>query len=372
LTERLLRHIDDGTTDLADDVMRVSADRFTDQATAARERKRVFERLPMVVGHASQLTRAYDYLTGELAGAKFIVSRQDDGSLRALLNICRHRGAPLTTQCTGRARVFACPYHGWSYKPDGSLLSVPDAQTFGDLEPNLGLVALPVEQRHGLIWVIVDPDARIDVAGWLGPMDEVLQGYGLEHYYQFRVADVEVPCNWKVLVDAFVDGYHVKFLHKKSAAPYFHSNRQTFDQLGQHARFLSPRKSIEKLGDSSSPVESYITTGHFLMPNVTVLRQPTHFEMLSFRPHRSDPGRCTMTFRLIVPERPSTDEDELIWEKNWDILMKVVKDEDLPLNKLLQESAQSAHAPSLIFGRNEVANQLFHRQLDELLAEEAS
>jgi phenylpropionate dioxygenase-like ring-hydroxylating dioxygenase large terminal subunit len=218
------------------------------------------------------------------------------------------------------------------------------------------------------VWIVIDPDSKIDVADWLGPMDEVLSQYGMDHYHQFRVADVEVRCNWKVLVDAFVDGYHVKYVHKKSAAPYFYNNMLAFDRIGRHARFSSPRKSIDTLGATSDLIDDYITTGHLVMPNVTFLRQPTHFEMFSFSPHKSDPGRSTMTFRLIVPERPATEEQERLWEKNWDILMRVVRDEDLPLNELLQDSAAAPHAPPLLFGRNEIGNQLFHRQLDELLA----
>lgn len=369
LAQRLLRHVEARTTDLADDVMVIQASEFSDPERASRELQMVFRALPVVVAHGSEIPNAYDFKTVEVAGTHFIVNRQADGSVRAHVNICRHRGAPVMTECSGNARIFSCPYHGWSYNPDGSLRSVTDAQTFGDLpgEPE-GLVSIPVEERHGLIWAIADPNAKLDLAEWLGPMDGVFENYGLSRYHLFRSADVEVACNWKILVDAFIDGYHLKFVHRKTAGPYFYNNIYAYDRLGLHARFTTPRRNIERY-DGSDPavIEKYSTTGHFLMPNTTLLRQPTHFEMLSFRPDPNDPQACVMTFRLLVPEEPATPQRVEFWDRNWDILMEVVRDEDLPLNRLMQLAAADPCAPPLMLGRNEVANQQFHRQLGECL-----
>lgn len=367
-TERLLCHLDRGTTDVAEEVMTVDTSLYHAPEVAVLEQARVFGALPIVIAHSSQIRQPYDFVTTELVGRPLIVARQKDGSIKALLNACRHRGAPITAERYGRARVWSCPYHGWSYDCNGTLRSITDESKFGDYRGEPGLVEMPVEERHGLIWVVADPTAKIDVSEWLGPMDGVLGAYGLAGYHQFRAGEAEVACNWKVLVDAFVDGYHLKFVHRASAFPHFFNNVQVFDALGRHARFSSPRRSIERLReDATDDLEQHITTGHFLMPNATLLRQPTHFEMLSFRPHRSDPGRSIMSFRLLVPGVPESDRETRRWEKNWSILMEVVRDEDLPLNERLQQSAEAPDAPPLVFGRNEVISQLFHRQLAELL-----
>ena len=370
LTERIYRHLDAGSTDLVDSVMAIPVKQFCDPAIAASEKKRIFHSVPLVVAHTSELAEPYNFVTTEIAGTPFIVARQPDGSVRAFQNVCRHRGAPVTTELCGRARIFSCPYHGWSYDIDGALRSVTDERTFGAVErSNAGLLELPVEERHGFIWAIVDPDAKIDVGDWLGPMDEVLERYGLAGYVQYRAADVEVECNWKILVDAFVDGYHLKFVHRGTAAPYFFNNMYIYEQKGRHSRFTSARRSIARLRDEGvGRLEDFVTSGHFLMPNTTLLRQPTHFELLSFRPHATDPGRCTMTFRLVIPTAPATEAESRMWDKNWDILMKVVRDEDLPLNRQLQISAEDPFAPAHLLGRNEIANQQFHRQVDELIA----
>lgn len=370
LAERLLRHVEAGTTDMTDDVLVVPASEFVDPGLAQREQQRIFRGLPLVVAHGTEIPKAYDFKVVEIAGTRFIVNRQPDGSVRGHLNICRHRGSPVTRESSGSARVFACPYHGWTYDADGSLRSVTDAATFGALPGGLtGLVSLPLEERHGLIWAIVDPDAKLDVAEWLGPMDKVLDAYGLAGYHLVKCADVDVRCNWKILVDAFLDGYHLKFVHRKTAGPYFHNNIYAYERLGHHARFATPRRNIDRYdGSDPATIEKYSTSGHFLMPNVTLLRQPTHFEMLSFRPNPDDPQACVMTFRLLVPERPTFTEEVGFWKRNWDILMEVVRDEDLPLNRLMQFTAADPWAPPLIFGRNEVVNQQFHRQLGEWLA----
>lgn len=370
LAERLLRHVASGTTDMANQVMSIPVSDFVDPVIARREQERVFRALPLVVGHGTEIPEPYDFKTVELGGSRFMINRQADGSVRGHLNVCRHRGSPVTTECSGNARVFSCPYHGWSYDPDGSLRSITDAATFGDLPgESVALISIPVEERHGLIWAIADPDAKIDVAEWLGPMDAVLEAYGLGSYHLFRAAEVEVECNWKVLVDAFVDGYHLKFVHRKTAGPYFYNNIYAYDHLGRHARFTTPRRNLDRYDESEpAAIEKYSTTGHFLMPNATLLRQPTHFELLSFRPDPGNPQACVMSFRLLVPRPPETEEHARFWERNWQILMEVVRDEDLPLNRLMQLAAADPHAPSLVLGRNEVVNQQFHRQLNEFLA----
>src|SRR5436305_6035682 len=118
-----------------------------------------------------------------------------------------------------------------TYSTNGNLKSIAQGETFGDVDKSCsGLVELPTEERHGLVWVVDSPDADIDVAEWLGTrMDESLSSFELDQYVCDRVGNFDEPINWKVLMDAFLDAYHISSTHSGTVAPYFYSNVQLWE-----------------------------------------------------------------------------------------------------------------------------------------------
>ncbi len=367
---RLLDHVRDGSCDLADDILVVEPHVFTDADLAQRERELLFGRVPFVVGHSSELGEPGAFRRLHLPNNEALLVRQDDGSLRTLVNVCRHRGNLVEQRDGGTCRTFTCPYHAWSYRRDGSLRNITFSETFGPVDHGLAsLISLPTVERHGLVWVVDDPDAELDLGAWLGDaMTTSLASMQLEEFVCFRLGVFDEPVNWKVMQDAFLDGYHIQFVHPESAGPHFYTNRQVCEPLGRHVRFFAARRSVERhLGaglDGISPVD-HVTMTHFVAPNVTLLRQPDHYQILSFLPHPTDPSSCRMEMRLIVPtfEGSGLTEDRwtAIWERNWDILIEVLTGEDFPLLRTTQQALASRAAGPLVYGRNELPNQVFHR-----------
>jgi len=367
---RLFEHIDNTTCDQAASPMLVDPAIYSDPDVARLEQDRIFDKVPVLAAHVSELPNAGDFVTIDLPGNRVLVVRQEDGTIRAFVNVCRHRGACLVDEESGHRRVFSCGYHGWAYNCDGALRTVPYADTFGPLDrAEYGLIELPCEERYGLVWVIQRPGGPIDVAAWMGPeMDEILTGYHMERFEVVRMDRFDERMNWKVAEDAFIDGYHLKFVHPNSAGPYFYTNIQVVQDFGRHVRAITPRKVIDQIRFTpDAPIDPYVTVGNFLMPNTTILRHSDHYESLTFVPHPTDPNRSRIDVRLVVPPVTS-DEERALWEKNWDILVKTVIMEDLPLNRSLQRALGGRGLKPLILGRNEVGNQAFHRLYDELMA----
>ncbi|HMC80962.1 MAG TPA: aromatic ring-hydroxylating dioxygenase subunit alpha [Acidimicrobiia bacterium] len=367
---RLFEHIDNTTCDQAASPMLVDPAIYSDPDVARLEQDRIFDKVPVLAAHVSELPNAGDFVTIDLPGNRVLVVRQEDGTIRAFVNVCRHRGACLVDEESGHRRVFSCGYHGWAYNCDGALRTVPYADTFGPLDrAEYGLIELPCEERYGLVWVIQRPGGPIDVAAWMGPeMDEILTGYHMERFEVVRMDRFDERMNWKVAEDAFIDGYHLKFVHPNSAGPYFYTNIQVVQDFGRHVRAITPRKVIDQIRFApDAPIDPYVTVGNFLMPNTTILRHSDHYESLTFVPHPTDPNRSRIDVRLVVPPVTS-DEERALWEKNWDILVKTVIMEDLPLNRSLQRALGGRGLKPLILGRNEVGNQAFHRLYDELMA----
>jgi nitrite reductase/ring-hydroxylating ferredoxin subunit len=122
-------------------------------------------RRPALVAHVSQLPEAGSFVTADAAGAPLLVIRQDDGSVRTVANVCRHRGARVETEPAGRRKMFACPYHRWCYTRTGALRSIPFDDGFaGAARTDLGLAEHPSALTGNLVWVIPDRSAVPAVA----------------------------------------------------------------------------------------------------------------------------------------------------------------------------------------------------------------
>ncbi len=375
---RALELLRNETTDKFDEIVQFEPEEFTDPALAKEERDHIFGRVPSIVAHGSEISRPNDFVTVQMPRNNIIVVRQKDGGVRSFVNLCRHRGAMLEKSEKGRCRIFSCGYHRWSYDPDGSLRTITRDSTFGDVDrSDHGLIEIPTEERHGFIWVVDNASAEIDVAAWLGPeIDPMLAEYNLDKLVCFRAAGFDEPTNWKIMQDAFLDGYHIQYAHPNTAGKIIHTNVMAFEDFGRHCRFIAPRKSIDRFLEEDpgdAPLDKFVTETHWLGPNSTLLRQPDHFQLLTFRPHPTDPTKSRMEQRLMVPtvEDSGMEKErwERLWNKNWEILLAVLHQEDFPLLRDSQQGMGSADAGDMLLGRNEIANQVFRRETKRLVAE---
>ncbi|MCU0764527.1 MAG: aromatic ring-hydroxylating dioxygenase subunit alpha, partial [Burkholderiaceae bacterium] len=190
---------------------------YTQAAFADAERRAVFARSWQLVAHGAQVTFAGDHAVDEIADLPLLVVRGDDGELRALHNVCRHRAGPLA-ECDGRrARQLTCRYHGWRYALDGRLLGAPDMGRAQDFD--VAAVRLPqarVAAWQGLVFAALDEAAP--------PFEQLVEGIetrlGGRSFADLRrtlFVSYEVACNWKVYVDNYLEGYHVPRVHPRLA-----------------------------------------------------------------------------------------------------------------------------------------------------------
>ncbi len=143
------------STDEAEATMTVPTATYTDPDRLAAER-RLLSSAPTVVGLSGLLPTNRSYATVDVGGSSVIVTRNSDGHVSAMFNVCRHRGSEITSGC-GEAARLACPYHGWTYHLDGTSAARRRDEYF-DGAPTESLTSLPVLEQHGIIWVSGDPD----------------------------------------------------------------------------------------------------------------------------------------------------------------------------------------------------------------------
>jgi phenylpropionate dioxygenase-like ring-hydroxylating dioxygenase large terminal subunit len=370
---RLLGHIDGRTTDLADALFRNRVDAYSCRERATRERDELFRSLPLFMGLSSRLPKPGDFLTEDVAGMPVLLTRGADGTVRAFANICRHRGAPVAQGC-GNARAFVCPYHGWTYDAAGKLLGTTDKVGFAGIDLSRhGLVRLPAAERHGLMFVRPKPigageSGSIDIDADLGALVADLSALRLESYPIFSADRVAPRINWKFAIDTFLEGYHIPHLHRKTIAPYFIGNVGTFDGAGLHGRMCVARTSIDAvrpLPEGERNYRPHVISIYQLFPNTILIWQVDHIEIWRAFPDRDDAGRCDVEMTIYKPH--DSDRSDAYWEKNRDIAIRTVMDEDFPLGERMQIGFESGATEEVIYGRNEPSLVHFHTSIRNAL-----
>src|SRR5262245_59623862 len=375
LLKRLLHYVEARTTSLADAPWRNDVSVYADPAHLAREQQQLFREHPLLLGFASQWSSAGAYRTDDHAGVPILVVRGRDGTLRAFLNVCRHRGARVAKD-SGEARGFSCPYHAWSYDLAGNLTAIPDERCFpGVRGERASLTALPLCEKHGLVWVIPAPAANgadsFDIDPWLGGLASELASYGFASWAFYDARVVPETMNWKLLVDTFHEGYHIGFLHRQTLGEILHGNVADFEPFGRNHRLIFPRRKLERL--KTEPEASWdliwnTTLIYFLFPNTVLMLQGDHVELVRIFPCESRVDRAVMELSLLVPRAPVTQEERTHWDKNMQLVLDVVTGEDFPTGRTVQAGLTSGAQTHTVFGRNEPAMIHYHRSLREALA----
>jgi p-cumate 2,3-dioxygenase subunit alpha len=184
------------------------------------ERRALFDKCWIYLGHASELRNPGDFKTRWVAGRPIIFVRDRHGAVRALINSCRHRGAVVCRERDGNARQFYCMYHGWTYHPDGKLKSVPgeDAYPPGFDKSAMGLVEVPrVEHYRDFYFLNFDRDA-VDLKAYLAGATEYIdlvcdQSPSGKMEIISGTQEYDIKANWKLLVENSVDDYHLIATH---------------------------------------------------------------------------------------------------------------------------------------------------------------
>lgn len=196
---------------------------YTDPAIFQQDLERVLFQHWFCAGHAASLPRPGDYRVVELGSESLIIVRSRDGQIRALLNVCRHRGSRICTEREGKAAAgrLTCPYHAWSYDLDGRLLSAHQMPESFDRDRH-ALKSLPVKVCEGLIFTTFaarPPDfssAERALAGSLG-----VHGWGQAKVAHRQMYSIEA--NWKLALENYMECYHCAPAHAEFARQHVYA-----------------------------------------------------------------------------------------------------------------------------------------------------
>ncbi len=214
----------------------VPKERYTGRAFFDAEMARLWPRVWQVACREEEVPEAGDFVVYGIGDQAIVVVRTAPGALAAFHNACLHRGTRLAA---GEGRfpggAIRCPYHGWCYDLDGRLRDVPDRHEFGDLPDGLRLAPVRVDCWGGFVFVCMDADAE-PLLDFLDPLPTLLAPYRL-HEMRFRsYLTTVLPANWKTVLDAFNEGYHVQGAHAQ-ILPWTDDTSIAYEQFRTHAHY---------------------------------------------------------------------------------------------------------------------------------------
>ena len=377
LARRLLDHIDQGTTDLADAVLEVPADSYTSPQRHEDELAALFLGQPLVLCLSGALPKPGSYRTVDMCGTPVLVTRDNDGRVHALANACRHRGVRVVDG-HGEARRFTCPFHAWTYDIVGDLVGLPVAGAFeGMCREDKGLVELPVAEGYGLVIGGLRPAAgtdepELDVDAYLGPdLAQELAMLDFADWAPYGETHVHrVGANWKVTLDTFRENYHFDFLHRTTLKEYAHGGVLTFDAFGPHLRNCSAIRSIGELRDRPEDewgdVSGHLSYQYSLFPNTCMTFDSRHIELWQILPVTPATSEVVHT-AYMRPGLAEAEQQRLAEMAPW-ICETVVDGEDFWVAGRTEPGLSTGLVDKVVFGRNEPAPQHLHRGFATALA----
>lgn len=345
------------------------------------ERERIFRSTWLCVSRSARLPGPGSFINVEIAGENVLLVRNRDNEVRALLNLCRHRGSLLCAEQEGNlGRSIRCPYHSWTYSLDGQLLSAP---YIAELSPedrvDRDLYTASATEWLGYIWVNLDPRAK-PLAGQMDPLlearfggEDVLAKYDVASLEVARTIVYDVVANWKLVFENFCECYHCPTMHPElcAAVPQFRTGYGTVSgPAGLGAELAADVSGFSLTGAATAdPLPGLDTAdermfyGVLLWPSVSLNFMPDHALCMRIEPLAADRTRVVAEW-LFHPDamaRPDFDPADAVE------LFDVTNRQDFEVIELVQQGTRSRRFEQVYSPHEHLIGQ-FHDWVDDALA----
>jgi glycine betaine catabolism A len=348
-------------------ILEIDSSVYTDPARFEAEQQRIFSRLPLAVAPSALLPDSNLAVAHDGFNVPLILSRGPNRTVHALANVCRHRGTRLIeSEEVVPAKRIVCPYHAWTYAPDGSLVSLPRPDCFPGLEPgDRPLLRFPAAEAGGVIWFARGEDADFKPAHALTPD---FDAFGMADLHLYKRRTHAVAANWKQIIDAFLESYHVQRLHAATIADFFADGITAADMIGPHQRAAVGRADYLSAIDRNdwSQLRRAVTYTYFLFPSAVIVVSPDYINLLVVMPQAV--GSTLVEDFMLIPEPPQSEEAETHWRRSWDLLDgDTFAGEDFRAAALCQRGIESGLLTQVTLGTLESGIAGFHARVEALL-----
>ncbi len=365
LAEALTR----GEASLGSEIQTLPASVYTDPDRFGAEKEALLAKLPLLLAPSALLPRNNVAVAHDGYGVPLILSRDAQGEAHVMANVCRHRGTRLldsdADDAVPAARIV-CPYHAWTYRSDGSLLGLPRADCFPGFDKDaFSLIRFRDFECGGMIWYSHDSEedfAEIDM------LCQDFDAFGVASHHLYKRKTHAVAANWKLVIDAFLESYHVQRLHASTIADFFADGITAADRIGHHQRAAVGRADYLADVDHEdwTALRRMVTYTYQIFPSSVVIVSPDYINIMTVMPQTV--GTCLVEDFMLIPEAPQTNEAEAHWKKSWDLLDGVTfAGEDFKAAELCQRGLDSGLLKEVQLGTLEHGIADFHAKVEALL-----
>ena len=348
-------------------ITELDASVYIDPLRFEREKRIIFDKMPLLLAPSALLPDNNTAIAHDGYGVPLIVSRDGDGHIHVMANVCRHRGTRLIeSDAIVSSKRIICPYHAWTYGSDGKLMAIPRADCFPGIDKaDRPLMRFPAVESGGFIWFAKDADA--DFADVLA-LAEDMDAFGISGLHLYRRKTHAVASNWKQVMDAFLESYHVQRLHAETIAPFFTDGIAAADFIGPHQRAVVGRADyLEDIDrEDWAALRRVLTYTYAFFPTSILIVSPDYINLLVVMPKTV--GTCLVEDFMLIGEPPQTPQAEAHWERSWELLDGgTFAAEDFRAAALCQRGIESGMVKTITVGGLEDGIASFHQRLNELL-----
>lgn len=344
---------------------------YLDEDRFKAERELVFRRNLNFAAHATELPNPGDFVTRDIVGSPVIIARGGDGTARAFLNVCRHRGATVELRERGQCKTFVCPYHAWVYGRDGALKHARHADGFPSLDKSTsGLVELACEEVAGFIWVCPDRHHAPTLDDHQRALLTEIEAAGPEHATFFARDTRTWRGNWKLFVEGGIESYHFKSAHRDTVGPLFTDTGSTYESFGDHMRMVLPRTSMRSLAEVPEDERRLLEHANMLYmfhPNTIALMQDGHYALIVMTPEAVDATRIEVITIARAPKGETYSDGEATFLSMNHAFTKKTLEEDFVLGEQIQRGLSTGANTQLLLATFEHALHDFTQKIDGIL-----
>jgi len=351
--------------------------RYSSRAFFQLEQEGIWRKSWLLAGHTDEIPEPGCFRLWDNAGAPVVIVRTQKGDTKAFFNTCRHRGAPVVTEQSGRRSRLTCRYHGWSYSLDGDLLSVRNPEDFRNLDHSChGLAQLRCEQFGKLIFVNFDQSAP-SLLDWLGPVALEWEEFQFDRCRLASRHIFDLNCNWKIAMETNTEVYHVPNVHPRTVSPMLDERRNvnTLYPNG-HGRMVAPGRkdsrvraavSLPPAGNAIGTVGEIgrtCTQSYNIFPNWVSPLNHRALAPLLFWPNGNN--RCRLETWTLAPDWGDKARPDM-WTEDDGKKLKQVLLEDTEIAERIQQSVESAGFAGVPLSYQEARIYHWHQAADRMI-----
>ena len=352
---------------------RIAGGRYNDPVFLEAERQALWKRTWLYACHSDELPQPGSFMLWQKTGSPILIVRGKDMKIRAFYNTCRHRGGPLVKEDHGRCDGLVCSYHGWTYALDGKLINLRDKRDFVDLDMEAhALTTVRCEQFANWVFVNEDLDAP-PLLDYIAPFPQHFEQFQPQTFRFIEKHGYDLKCNVKVLLDAFLEVYHLKSIHQNTVDRFLdHRGTSIALYRNGHSLMVTPNRRPDWVDpgtrgmqrvETATIVSAKNNPSWNFYPNLIAPIDPTGCPFLVFWPTGDDSMRIECHWFA-----PDWGHGELhpLWPTriaNFDRILA----EDLQFAERIQKSVESPGFRGMTLNYQERRIYHWHEELDRRL-----